>query len=840
MSNPEDSNKKTTITTSSEGKGARLSVKLSVTPRTGEQSLKEKYGVSKYDLGVGYPVPEALRSMIPAKVPDYVDEGEGYVERIMRALYYFKQTALIGPSGTGKSVCQGEPVFVLLDGKPKLTTIDALFDELSRRFPVALDDDHWESLLLGKVDLRVLSLDRALDKVSWKRAHAIARSSHKGKVLEVTTSRNRVIRATPEHSFITDREEVTGEALTVGARLPVMRHVPAIEGAPLEQIAIQDLVPGSKLTERGAVIAGRDTIQIPCPALIPLNEEFCWFLGFFVAEGYIGKGFASIYQEDAALIGRCEKLMRSLGLGTSTRLQNGLTELRIFSKAFVSLLSMATVSKRVGTGKGSQARYKRVPDFIFAASERAKIAFLGGFHIGDGWQKEGSELLFGTSSNDLANGIIVLLEQLGIFPTVRVKKTKSAPHYCVAIARDGAARIGVPIAGMPTADDHRGHVEKVKVTPDMVAIAKRAYKALPSESKSKAFHKRTVSCLYPSTGMIGLNVLGRIAAELGSPELVQLAESGVLWDSVKQLKEVDYDGWVYDFQVPGTETFAAGFGNVMTHNTHIVYLVAQIAGLPLWEINCGLQTSVYDMFGRFVGLGKENWIDGTIVSWCRYGGILYLDEANMMKQDIATRLNPILDTRGHMVLNEKDNEVIPRHQFGYVVISMNPYSSEFSGTKPLNAAFRRRMSVWIDFDYLSVGTKISQREVKMVSERAKIPMDIAEKVIRVGAECRKRYKSGDLPYGPSVGDLLNWSTLIADGLDPKAAADETLVALTSDDAEVQAIVRRICSLVFGSGTTGASSSSGTTGPNSNSAQSASATSAANPAATRPVETTERP
>jgi nitric oxide reductase NorQ protein len=236
-----------------------------------------------------------------------------------------------------------------------------------------------------------------------------------------------------------------------------------------------------------------------------------------------------------------------------------------------------------------------------------------------------------------------------------------------------------------------------------------------------------------------------------------------------------------------------------TGKTHIVYLVAQIAGLPLWEINCGLQTSVYDMFGRFVGLGKDNWIDGTIVSWMRYGGILYLDEANMMKQDIATRLNPVLDTRGHMVLNEKDNEVIPRHPFGYVVISMNPFSSEFSGTKPLNAAFRRRMSVWIDFDYLSVGTRISAREVKMLAERAKIPLDVAEKVIRVGAECRKRYKSGDLPYGPSVGDLLNWSTLIADGLDPKAAADETLVALTSDDAEIQQIVRRICSLVFGGG-----------------------------------------
>ena len=52
-----------------------------------------------------------------------------------------------------------------------------------------------------------------------------------------------------------------------------------------------------------------------------------------------------------------------------------------------------------------------------------------------------------------------------------------------------------------------------------------------------------------------------------------------------------------------------------TGKTHIVYLVAELAGLPLWEINCGLQTSAYDLFGRYVGLGKENWIDGQFVYW---------------------------------------------------------------------------------------------------------------------------------------------------------------------------------------------------------------------------------
>ena len=228
-----------------------------------------------------------------------------------------------------------------------------------------------------------------------------------------------------------------------------------------------------------------------------------------------------------------------------------------------------------------------------------------------------------------------------------------------------------------------------------------------------------------------------------------------------------------------------------TGKTHIVYLVAELAGLPLWEINCGLQTSVFDLFGRYVGLGKENWIDGLITSWCRYGGILYLDEANMMKQDIATRLNPILDQRGHMVLTEKDNEIIQRHKDAFLIISMNPVSSEFAGTKPINAAMRRRMSVWLNFDYMSIGTKIDEKEIDLVVRKAGISRRDAEKIIKIGAELRKQYKSGELPYGPSVGDLLNWAKIVADGASVLTAAEETIIALTSDDIEVQEIVRKL-------------------------------------------------
>jgi nitric oxide reductase NorQ protein len=233
-----------------------------------------------------------------------------------------------------------------------------------------------------------------------------------------------------------------------------------------------------------------------------------------------------------------------------------------------------------------------------------------------------------------------------------------------------------------------------------------------------------------------------------------------------------------------------------TGKTHITYLVAELTGLPVWEVNCGLQTSSYDLIGRFIGLGKENWIDGQVTSWLRFGGLLYLDEANMMKQDVATRLNPVLDTRGHLVLTEKDNEVVTRHPYAYLIISMNPFSAEFAGTKPLNAAFRRRMSVWINFDYESVGDKISQKEVDLLIKRTKVDDETAYKIIRVGAEMRKQYKSGDLPYAPSIGDLIHWAILVKDGSDPINAAEETIVALTSDSTEVQGDVRRLVEAAF--------------------------------------------
>jgi nitric oxide reductase NorQ protein len=106
------------------------------------------------------------------------------------------------------------------------------------------------------------------------------------------------------------------------------------------------------------------------------------------------------------------------------------------------------------------------------------------------------------------------------------------------------------------------------------------------------------------------------------------------------------------------------------------------------------------------------------------------------------------------------------------------------------------MAVWINFDFLSVGETISPHEVEMLQKRTKIDKDTAYKIIQAGAELRRQYKAGDLPYGPSLGDLINWGMLIFDGVTPLAAAEETIIGLTSDNIEVQSDVRRIIEAAF--------------------------------------------
>ena len=80
-----------------------LSVSISKIKKTTHE-LAKMYDFKKYMDSSDMNFPEEMDEMIPKDTPPYLDNGEHYVERIGRALKFFKQCALIGPSGTGKTL----------------------------------------------------------------------------------------------------------------------------------------------------------------------------------------------------------------------------------------------------------------------------------------------------------------------------------------------------------------------------------------------------------------------------------------------------------------------------------------------------------------------------------------------------------------------------------------------------------------------------------------------------------------------------------------------------------------------------------------------------------------
>ncbi|MDG6960665.1 MAG: hypothetical protein JRN47_08320, partial [Nitrososphaerota archaeon] len=156
-----------------EGDNARLTVKISLKPRFGKENLKEKYKVGKYSLSEGYSMGPSLQALVPKGTPDYVEHGENYVERIMRALYHFKQCALIGPSGTGKSVRGTEEVDVIRNGKRGSSTIEGIFESLKGAGKRVDAAGSWETIRVGRDELLVLSFDRRAGEIVWRSPAAI-------------------------------------------------------------------------------------------------------------------------------------------------------------------------------------------------------------------------------------------------------------------------------------------------------------------------------------------------------------------------------------------------------------------------------------------------------------------------------------------------------------------------------------------------------------------------------------------------------------------------------------------------------------------------------------------
>ena len=210
--------------------------------------------------------------------------------------------------------------------------------------------------------------------------------------------------------------------------------------------------------------------------------------------------------------------------------------------------------------------------------------------------------------------------------------------------------------------------------------------------------------------------------------------------------------------------------------SRFVEYMAWKLGRPLITVACNEDMTASDLVGRFL-LDKDGtkWQDGPLTTAARIGAICYLDEIVEARQDTTVVIHPITDHRRQLPLDKK-GEIIDAHPDFQLVISYNPgYQSLM---KDLKQSTKQRFAA-LDFDYPE-----AELEARILEREAGVEADTAKKLVQVAHRTRN-LKGHGLDEGISTRLMVYAGQMIAQGVEPLAACQMTLVTPLTDDPDMR-------------------------------------------------------
>jgi len=208
---------------------------------------------------------------------------------------------------------------------------------------------------------------------------------------------------------------------------------------------------------------------------------------------------------------------------------------------------------------------------------------------------------------------------------------------------------------------------------------------------------------------------------------------------------------------------------------------------PLITVACNEDMTASDLVGRFL-LDRDGtkWQDGPLTTAARIGAICYLDEVVEARQDTTVVIHPLTDHRRTLPLDKK-GELVEAHPDFQLVISYNPgYQSLM---KDLKQSTKQRFGA-IDFDY-----PIAELESEIVATETGVDPAIAEKLVQVAHRARN-LKGHGLDEGISTRLLVYAGQIIAQGVEPVAACQMTLVNPLTDDPDMRETLQAAVATFF--------------------------------------------
>jgi DNA gyrase subunit B len=265
------------------------------------------------------------------------------------------------------------------------------------------------------------------------------------------------------------------------------------------------------------------------PRFIDVNEDLMGLLGFYLAEGScserngirlsIGKGNQAFAEE------MTRKFAGVFGLHALTYSSpDRCTELKLVNRV------AALAWQHVFGFENADSTTKRIPDLAFNVSEQLRVAFLRGYLLGDGTACK-NRIAFGTSSYDIASGIVYALSSFGVVPSMSERDP------------DGVIR---EVNGQPCETKHRHWTVSVTAKEDL-----RALRGIWQDHAGAAELEEFLA-----------------SPRQGGKRDFHVIDGDLMALPILEIEEVQAsNGNVYDFSVEGDENFIAGMGGLCCHNT---------------------------------------------------------------------------------------------------------------------------------------------------------------------------------------------------------------------------------------------------------------------------------
>ena len=480
----------------------------------------------------------------------------------------------VGEPTSQMSCCKHNEIKIIKIKNNKITflskKIGKFCDKLIKKYPeLTFDTGHVDSVETNLETLNeqyyIIGVDYE-EQTHWNKISHISRHPINGQVMKVTTKSGRTTHTTLSHSHLIRKDQtivpIVGSQLTKGMRIPVAKHI--------DNTFINEYVKIDDVDYK-------------------LDYLFGWFIGAYLAEGSLNSNTIIITNISEHFINNTKLFAKRFNKECKIREKEGkiLNSEKTY-KAIDTMFNCKPLAKFLLDTCNTGSFVKKVGDFVFTAPNEFKAGLIQSYIDGDGnFQCDNSrvQIRVCSRSEQLIKDIALLLSYFDMFGSIKCNMTKGSNMFNLAMsARYGILykkHIGsllhkekldkiVEYATREDAHDVSDEIDKINGLGEVIAKCGKELK-LPGQSRNYGRWIKKES--------IGRRTLEKYIKIFESHEdknkiqnelniLKQAANSNVIWDEIKEIEiyDIDQNEYVYDFTVPGNQTFMTDTG-IIVHNT---------------------------------------------------------------------------------------------------------------------------------------------------------------------------------------------------------------------------------------------------------------------------------